>query len=458
VITASSGARAMPTFTPVYLGGAAALATAAVAGSPRVDRDDVFVPGIEALAEGEIRVTILGSGQPWLTKAAATGSVLVEIGNAQREVMVFDLGSGSLANFSGLQVPATALKKVFSTHLHTDHISDYLTLTGSCVKAGRLDPVEVWGGSSNKPSRGIAAFVEHIQAALAWDFVGIAGNILASGAGATATEVPYGRTEVICDRNGVTITSFPVIHVLNGAIGFRVDFAGQSAVSSGETTPTMPFVEVAQGCDLLIHETVLPPKAFAEVMGLPIELAQCIVNDGHTPAAAGIVFDMVRPAMAAMWHCHVTEGDIDPVFAAVAGTYSRVVALCQDLTVFNVTPGAVGVHQATVDPMQQAILGPSDTGRKIGPRVPTPEWWKASAIDWQSKISCAERALAAYAPHAAGSRHGERRPHTRRARETRPPPRVRHDRVERRRDGHRNRPRNRRPVPCACRVRTRHHG
>lgn len=378
----------MPGFTPAYLGGTAALATAAVAGSPHIARSDMFVPGTEDLSDGEIRVTILGSGQPWVTKAQAAGSVLVEIGNTQRDVMVFDLGSGSLANFSGLLVPVTALKKVFFTHLHADHISDYLTLMGSYVKAGRLDPVEVWGGSSNEPCQGVAAFVEHIQAALAWDYAGMAGNIPASGAAATATEVPYDHTEVIYERNGVTITSFPVIHVLNGAIGFRIDFAGQSVVFSGDTIPTMTLVEAAQGCDLLIHETFLPPQAFAEVMGLPIELAQRIVNGGHTPAAAaGVVFDMVRPTMAAMWHCHVIDGYIDPVFAAVADNYSGPVALCQDLTVFNVTPGAVAVRQATVDPMQQAVLGPSETERTVGPRVPTPEWWTAAAINWQSKIS-----------------------------------------------------------------------
>ncbi len=45
--------------------------------------------------------------------------MLVEVGNPERDVFVFDLGAGSLANFSGLKVPVTSLKNVFLSHLHT---------------------------------------------------------------------------------------------------------------------------------------------------------------------------------------------------------------------------------------------------------------------------------------------------------------------------------------------------
>ena len=100
----------MSNLVPAYLGGTAALATDAVVGSPEVKRGDVLVPGTEDVAEGEIRVSILGSGLPWVTKAQAAGSVLMEVGNLQRDVFVFDLGAGSLANFSGLCVPVTSLK------------------------------------------------------------------------------------------------------------------------------------------------------------------------------------------------------------------------------------------------------------------------------------------------------------------------------------------------------------
>ena len=377
----------MSNLVPAYLGGTAALATDAVVGTPEVDRADVLAPGTEELAEDEIRVSILGSGLPWVTKAQAAGSVLMEVGNLQRDVFVFDLGAGSLANFSGLQVPVTSLKKVFFSHLHADHIADYITLMGSYAKAGRRDPVEVWGGSSDQQEQGVAAFVVAVEQALAWDRASMEGYVPTTGTRATVNEVPYDRTEMIYDHNGVKITSFPVIHALNGAVGYRVDYAGQSVVFSGDTRPTMTLVDAAQGCDLLIHETFLPAETFAKLMSFPLDQAKTVVNVAHTPAnAAGIVFDKVQPRMAAMWHCHVIDGYIEEVFESVRTTYAGAATLCQDLTVFNVTPDAVVARQAAVSLMQQATIGPSATERIIEHAHPLPEWWKDAAIDWQSMI------------------------------------------------------------------------
>ena len=377
----------MSNLVPAYLGGTTALTTTPVVGTPSINRSDVFLPATEDLAVGEIRVSILGSGLPWVTKSHAAGSVLMEVGNAEKDVFVFDLGAGSLANFSGLKVPVTSLKNVFLSHLHGDHIADYITLMGSYVKAGRLDPVEVWGGASDDPALGTGRFVDLIQQALAWDHTSMHGYVPTTGSQAIAHEVPYDSSEVVYERNGVTITSFPVIHVLNGAVGYRVDYAGQSVVFSGDTLPSMTLVEASQDCDLLIHETFLPAEIFAELMSFPIEQARMVVNEGHTPAnAAGLVFDMVQPKMAAMWHTHVVDGYVDGAFESLRSTYSGPATLCQDLTVFNVTADAIVARQATVDLAQQAVIGPSNTERTYAERHPSPTWWPDAAIDWQSKL------------------------------------------------------------------------
>lgn len=373
-------------FVPAYKGGTAALATTPSVGTTHRDLTSAYIPGTEDLEDGQIRVSILGSGNPWVTKSQAAGSVLMEIGNPERDVLVFDLGAGSLANFSGLKVPVTSLKKVFFSHLHADHIADYVTLMGSYVKAGRIDPVEVWGGSSDDPARGVARFVELIGEALAWDHASTVGYIPMSGAVATATEVPYDRTELIYERNGVRVTSFPVIHVLNGAVGYRVEYGGLSVVFSGDTKPSRTVVEAARGCDLLIHEAFLPPRTFAELMSMPLEAAERVVNEAHTPArAAGMVFDMIGPRMAAMWHCHVVDGYIEPVFEAVAETYGGAAVLSQDLTVFDVSTDAVTARQASVDPVALTVVGPSETERRLDERNPSPEWWKDAAIDWHDR-------------------------------------------------------------------------
>lgn len=379
----------MVDFTPTYAGSTNAISSQSVVGRPSADRADIYIPGVEDLDDGELRVTILGSGNPWVTKAQAAGSVLIEVGNVERDVLVFDLGSGSLANFSGLKIPVTSVNKVFFSHLHADHIADYVTLMGSYVKAGRIDPVEVWGGASDVPERGTAAFVDAIQKALAWDFASVAGLLpqASTGSMARATEVPYDRTEIIYERNRVAITSFPVIHGLNGAVGFRVDYGDQSVVFSGDTLPSKTVIDAAAGCDLLIHETFLPAETLSEAMNLPIEQARVVSEKGHTTAAAaGVIFDMTSPRMAAMWHCLVMDGYIEPVFADVQRSFAGAATLCQDLTVFNVTADAVTARQASINPVEQALRGTSHTTPRMEDRDPAPDWWAEASLDWRAEL------------------------------------------------------------------------
>jgi trimethylamine:corrinoid methyltransferase-like protein len=165
---------------PTYAGGTRAITTTPVVGVPRRAYADVFVPGEEALEEGELRVTVLGSGNPWATRAQASASILVEVGNPERDLLVFDLGTGSLANYASLKLPVNLLDKVFLTHLHADHTADMITLSGSYSKVGRADgPVRVWGPSGTEPRLGTKHFCEGIEAALAFAEAGIPVGLLA---------------------------------------------------------------------------------------------------------------------------------------------------------------------------------------------------------------------------------------------------------------------------------------
>ena len=120
------------------------LTTTPVVGTPVREYESVLHTGAGPVAEGELRVTVLGSGDPFVKRSQASASILVEVGNPQQDVFFFDLGSGSLANFNGLRLPVTATTKVFLTHLHADHVGDMPTLVWSMAKSGRRDPVEVW--------------------------------------------------------------------------------------------------------------------------------------------------------------------------------------------------------------------------------------------------------------------------------------------------------------------------
>lgn len=129
---------ALPALT--YMGGTTAMTTKPVVGKPAEPYPDVYVPSNEPIRDGEMHVTVLGSGNPPPTRAQASGSVLVEVGNSERDMFIFDVGSGCLANFMCLGLPINSLDKVFLSHLHADHTADLITLFGSFRKAGRKGP------------------------------------------------------------------------------------------------------------------------------------------------------------------------------------------------------------------------------------------------------------------------------------------------------------------------------
>jgi len=56
----SASAAALPALA--HLGGTQALTTAPIVGTPSTPYPDAYVPGAEVLGEGEIRITVIGSG------------------------------------------------------------------------------------------------------------------------------------------------------------------------------------------------------------------------------------------------------------------------------------------------------------------------------------------------------------------------------------------------------------
>lgn len=348
-----------------------------VVGTPTRPYAPVLEPGSEDLAPDEVRVTILGSGDPFVRPAQASASVLIEVGNEDRDLFFFDLGSGALKNFDGLRLPVTATTKVFLTHLHADHVGDMATLVFSLAKAGRRDPVEVWGPASSNPALGTAAYMEHLQAAHAWDMESLCGHPGQSGARAITTEVPYDRTEVVYERGGVTITSFPVLHIQDGSVGYRLDYAGRSVVFSGDTRPCRTLVDAAQGVDLLIHETFPSVDVYATKAQIPPAFAEVIVNGVHTsPTMAGKVFALTRARMSVMWHLSVDHETVGAAMRDLRTRYDGPVTIAQDLTVFTLTPEAVITRQAKVDPSAWPVLGPTKvSGPPMSAPHAPPTWW-----------------------------------------------------------------------------------
>jgi ribonuclease Z len=367
---------------PAFAGGTKAITMTPVVGTPHREYAEMFIPGEEQLEDGELRVTVLGSGNPWNTRSQASASILVEVGNPERDIFVFDIGSGSLANYASLKLPINKLNKVFLTHLHADHTSDLITLSGSWSKVGRADgPVYVWGPSGTEPRLGTRHFVEGIEEALAWDTAAGRGAMNPDSMKIVVSEFDFSQTQVVYDENGVKVASFPVVHALSGAVGYRLDFAGLSFVFSGDTRACWPLVRACEGgVDLLIHECFPPAAALAAASGFSIEGATIALNRAHTsPKAAGKVFGLAKPRVAALYHTLLSPQVISMLYSEISAVYNGPVVQTQDLTVFNVTKEAVVARQAK--PFDQLPPLPGVQRVAFSPvAVPPPDWWAEALI------------------------------------------------------------------------------
>lgn len=341
-----------------------------IVGSPAKPYPEILFHAKEELQPDEIRVTVLGSGDPFVKIGQASASILMEVGNEQKDMFLFDIGSGAIANFNALQLPVTSTTKLFITHLHADHVGDVPALIWSTAKAGRRDPVEVWGPASDNDKLGTTHFTKHLEEAFAWDTESMNGHPGQSGARTITTEIPYDKTQVVYERNGVKITSFPVIHLHFGAVGYKLEYAGRSVVFSGDTRPCTTVVDAAQGADLLIHETFPSVGVYAKKASVPPAFAAKIVNGVHTsPTAVGKVFKRAGARMSVMWHFAVDHETIGPAYKEVQEQFDGPVTIAQDLTTFNLTKDSVVVRQASVDPTAWPVVG---TSKVSGPPATQP--------------------------------------------------------------------------------------
>jgi ribonuclease Z len=124
-------------------------------------------PNTEALAPDEMRVAALDAGRPVLRCAQANTGWLVELGNGDK--FMLDFGFGTQPNFAALEVPYNAITAVFATHLHTDHVDDFMHVRQGGWSGGCMAPQQAYGPTGPISEYGMHHFVEHQVAAFRWD-------------------------------------------------------------------------------------------------------------------------------------------------------------------------------------------------------------------------------------------------------------------------------------------------
>jgi ribonuclease Z len=308
-------------------------------------RRDYYYPNTEALASDEMRIIALGTGRPFVRRAQANTSWLIELGNGDK--FVFDFGSGSQVNFTALEIPHQDITAYFATHLHTDHVGDFAQVWIGSWAGGRSKPLVVYGPSGPEPKYGTRHFIHCQTESFAWDTDTRLGLLPDAGAEVEVHEFDFRQIGVVYEQNGVVIKSFPAVHIYDGPVSYRLEWNGLCFVFSGDTTPSRFFVDNAKNADLVVHEAFNTVSQLMERSGYDERMAKGIGTMAHTaPAEVGHVLAAVDPRHAVIYHFF---NDFDTAFEIerdVRRAYQGPLSLAQDLMVFNVTPRDIRVRLA----------------------------------------------------------------------------------------------------------------
>jgi ribonuclease Z len=317
-----------------------------------------YFPNTELLGADEMRITALGTGMPNQTKAAVSISYLVELGNGDK--FLFDLGSGMLANLFSLRPDFSKLDKVFASHLHVDHVGDFMAFHIGSWLSGRYTPLHFYGPSGATPELGSKTFVEAMKKGYAWDIATRTGALPDAGGHIEVHEFDYlQENEVVYQEDGVTIRSWPAIHSLDGSVSYSLEWNDLKYVFGGDTYPNKWYMKFAAGADVASHECFLPPKALARYFGWDLAQATYVSTRIHTePQAFGKVMSTLKPRLAVGYHSVQSPENNAAIMDGVRAVYDGPLAIARDLMVINVTREHIEVRMATVD---EYVLPPDVT-------------------------------------------------------------------------------------------------
>ena len=144
------------------------------------------------------------------------------------------------------------------------------------------------------------------------------------------------------DHGHIKITSFPALHIIDGAVSYRVEWTPRGKeqaivfVYSGDTLPNEFMLEYGKNADLLIHETA--PSVSSVVNGANVSpaLAEDIVNNSHTPAEfLGYIFSLTKPKLGVTTHTPMDPRSVDAMITDVRKNWPHAYQIGADFMVFN---------------------------------------------------------------------------------------------------------------------------
>jgi ribonuclease BN (tRNA processing enzyme) len=190
----------------------------------------------------DMHLTVLGAGTAVPSPRRSPAGYLLQVAG---EPLLFDAGPGTLARLAVAGVSHQELRRVFISHLHSDHVLDLVTLLqASNATPGwtRAEPLELLG------CRGLAELVRQVTAAF--------DGTVPEGFPLQITELGEERRE-FAGGGGWMVETALTGHT-PGSLAFRVEAAGRTMVYSGDAVESEGLARLARGADTFVCECSFP--------------------------------------------------------------------------------------------------------------------------------------------------------------------------------------------------------
>ncbi len=282
-----------------------------------------------------------------------------------------------MANIASLMIPMDMLSRIFISHLHTDHWGDLASLWAGGWTSGRSGPLEVWGPSGSREDMGTRYAIDGFMRTYNWDYMTRAAQISPVPGKIEVHEFNYkGENEIIYQENGVTIRSWPAIHVGDGPVSLSLEWKGMKIVYSGDTTPTKWTLKYAKHADVVIHETMPMPEDLVKFYNQPPERDIRATCGFHTcPPDFGKVMSEIKPRHAIAFHWFNEEGTRYNQYDGIRSTYDGPLSMATDMMVWNITKEKIIERMAVSTDDAWDVPGPGK------PSAPDPNF-PSQYTDW----------------------------------------------------------------------------
>jgi ribonuclease BN (tRNA processing enzyme) len=275
------------------------------------------------------RVVMLGTGTPNADPERSGPAVAIVVGDI---AYLVDAGPGIVRraaqaarddSIHALQPPR--LRRVFITHLHSDHTVGLPDLILSPWVLGRTDPLDVFGPHGTK------RMVDLLEQAYSEDVeIRLNGGEPSNKTGYAANAHDVGAGVVYRDSN-VTVTAFNVQHgKWEQAFGYRFATRDRVIVVSGDTSPSDAVVAACNGCDVLVHEVYSAERFRTR----PAEWRQYHAAYHTSTEQLADIATRARPKLLVLYHQLYWGDDDAALVRQIRAKYRGSVVSAKDLGVY----------------------------------------------------------------------------------------------------------------------------